>query len=156
MRVAELSVALGDEKRALDALVRKLGSEQYRQRVDGEWTVKDILGHLAAYLGAERLALAAGVGRGKEPAVYFDHFQPWNEQQYQLRRERTPGQIVAELQENSARFLALVKSLHEEDLIKQIRFPWNETGTVHQLIVEGLDHRREHREQLAAALSLGA
>ena len=156
MRVVELSDAVGAEKRALDAMVRKLGSEQFRQPVDGEWTVKDVLGHLAAYLEVERLALAAGVGRGREPAVYFDHIQPWNEQQYALRRERTPARIVAELQENSARFLALVKSLHEEDLIKQIRFPWDEKGTVHALIVEGLDHRRRHREKLAAALGLAA
>ena len=156
MRVVELSDAVGAEKRALDALVRKLGGEQFRQRVTGEWTVKDVLGHIAAYLEVERLALAAGVGRGREPAVYFDHFEPWNRQQYELRKDRTPGRIVAELQENSARYLALVKSLHEEDLIKQIRFPWDEKGTVHELIVEGLDHRREHREELAAALGLAA
>ena len=100
----------------------------------------------------ERLALAAGVGRSKEPPVYFDHYQPWNEQQYERRREWTSGRVLAELQEQSARYLALVKSLHEEDLNRPIRFPWDEQGTVHALVVEGLKHRGEHREQLAAAL----
>ncbi len=156
MRVAELSDAVGAEKRAIDMLVRRLSSEQFRQPVSGKWTVKDVLGHMAAYLEVERLALAAGVGRGREPAVYFDDFQPWNEQQYEARRERTASRIMAELQENSARYLALVKSLHEEDLNKQIRFPWNEQGTVHALVVEGLDHRREHREELAAVLGQAA
>ena len=152
MKVGELSDAVGAETRALNALVRSIRSEQFRQPVAGDWTVKDILGHIAAYLEVERLALAAGLGRGKDQPVYFDHFQPWNEQQYELRRERTPGRIVAELQENSARYLALVKSLYEEELIKRVRFPWCEEGTVHALIVERLDHRHEHREKLAQAL----
>ena len=155
MKVSELSDAVGNENRAVNALLRNLSSEQFRQKVDGEWTVKDVLGHIAAYLEAERLALAAGVGRSREQPVYFGDYQPWNEQQYELRKQRTPGQITAELQENSARYLSLVKSLFEEDLAKQVRFPWNEQGTAHALIVEGLGHRRSHREALAAALGQG-
>ena len=156
MRVSELVDAVGDETRALNAVVRKIGSEQFRKPIAGSWTVKDVLGHIAAYLEAERLALAAGVGRSKEPPIYFEENQSWNEQQWELRRDRTPGRILSELQENSARYLALVKSLHEEDLNRTIHFPWNEQGTVHALVVEGLDHRREHREALATALGATA
>lgn len=156
MRVLELAEAMGTEKRALDTLLRTLPSEQFRQKVAGEWTTKDILGHIAAYAEAERLALAAGIGREREAPLYFDGIESWNQQQYAARRERTSGRIVAEVQENTARYLSLVKSLHEEDLIKTIRFPWNEQGTVHQLILEGLKHQREHREQLTAALSQSA
>jgi hypothetical protein len=152
MRVSELVDAVGNETRALNAIVRKIGSEQFRKPIAGDWTVKDVLGHIAAYLEVERLALAAGVGRSKEPPVYFDQFQPWNEQQWELRHDRTPGRILSELQENSARYLALVKTLHEEDLNRTVRFPWDERGTVHALVVEGLDHRREHREALAKSL----
>ncbi len=152
MRVIELSDLVGAERRAMEALLRSISSEQMRQKIAGEWTVKDVLGHIAAYDEVQRKALAAGIGRGKEEPVYFGDYQPWNEEQYALRVKRTPGQITAELHENSARYLSLIKSLHEEDLIKQIRFPWGDQGTVHELIVEGLDHTREHREQIAAAL----
>lgn len=178
MNVAELSEMVGGEKRALDTMVRKLSSEQFRRpandkpdvpyegatlRLDqteqgrepaaGEWTVRDVLGHVAAYADAERRALAAGVGRGREDVITFEHFQPWNEQQYELRRRRTPSQIVAELQENTARFLSLVKSLHEEDLIKTIKYPWrNAQGTVHAFILECMEHQREHREELGRLL----
>ncbi len=154
MRVIELSEAVGAENRAIAALLRKMGSEQVRKPVQGTWTVKDVLGHIAAYLEAERLALATGVGKARETPIYFDDFLTWNEEQYELRRNWTPGRVIAEVEENSARYLSLVKSLHEEDLIKQVRFPWNETGTVHALILEGLKHRREHREALAQALSI--
>ena len=149
MRVVELADAMGSEHRAIDAILRRLSSEQMRQKIEGDWTVKDVLGHIGAYEGVQRLALAAGVGRAKEPPVYFDNFQPWNDEQYALRKDWTPGRITAELHENAARYLSLIKSLHEEDLIKQIRYPWGSQGTVHQMIVEGLDHTREHREQLA-------
>ena len=152
MRVAELADMVGAENRALDALVRKLKGDQFRQPVTRERTVKDVLGHIAAYLEVERLALAAGIGRAREQPVYFDDVQTWNQQQYELRRDYTAGRIVGELQENAARYVALVKSLHEEELNKPIRFPWQETGTVHALVVEGVRHRREHREELAAAL----
>lgn len=154
MRVIELSEAVGAENRAVAALLRKMGSEQVRQTVQGTWTVKDVLGHIAAYLEAERLALAAGVGKARETPIYFDEFLKWNEEQYELRRNWTPGRVIAEVEENSARYLSLVKSLHEEDLIKQVRFPWNETGTVHALVVEGLKHRQRHREALAEALGI--
>ncbi|HSH80599.1 MAG TPA: DinB family protein [Herpetosiphonaceae bacterium] len=154
MRVIELSEAVGAENRAFATLLRKIGSEQMRAPVDGKLTTKDILGHVAAYLEAERLALASGTGRAREAPIYFDDYQKWHEEEYDRRRGWTPGRIMAEVEENSARYLSLVKSLHEEDLIKQVRFPWNETGTVHALILEGLKHRREHREELAAALGL--
>ena len=152
MRVIELSDAVGAEHRALDAILRRLSSEQMRQKVAGTWTVKDVIGHIAAYEGVQRIDLAAGLGRGKEQPVYFDSYETWNEEQYNVRRDWTPGRVTAELHENSARYLSLIKSLHEEDLIKHIRFPWGGQGTVHQMIVEGLDHAREHREQLAAAV----
>lgn len=153
MRIPELIDALSTETRALNALVRGLGTEQFRMQANQKWSIKDVLGHIAAYLDAERRALAAGVGRAKEEPIYFDHYQPWNEQQYELRKQRTPNRILAELEEGSARYLALVRSLHEEDLNKDIRFPWDEHGTVHELIVDGLKHRREHREELSALLS---
>jgi len=173
MNVAELSEMVGAEKRALDGIVRKLSTEQLRRPASdtpdvpyegktlpldqadqgrepaaGEWTIKDVLGHVAAYADAQRRALAAGTGRGHEDVISFEQYQAWNEQQYELRRRRTPSQIVAELQENTARFLSLVKSLHEEDLIKTMQYPWPKQGTVHAFILECMEHQRGHREKL--------
>lgn len=154
MKVIELADALSAEKRALDAIIRRLSSTQYEMPAEGTWTVKDVLGHIAASADAERRALATGVGRAREEPIYFDQNQLWNEQQYERRRTWRPGRIVSEVEENTARYLSLVKSLYEEDLIKQIRFPWDERGTVHELIVEGLNHQREHREQLGKVIGL--
>lgn len=153
MNVAELADALGAEKRALDAIIRRLQPAQYEAPADGAWTVKDVLGHIAAYADAERRAVATGVGRAREEPIYFDQYQPWNEQQYERRRTWRPQRIVSEVEENTARYLSLIKSLYEEDLIKQVRFPWDEHGTVHALIMEGLNHQREHREMLDALTS---
>ncbi len=152
MRVFELAEAVGNEHRALDAIIRRLSSEQMRQKISPQLTVKDMLGHIAAYDGALRMALAAGVGKSREEPGYFDDRHQWNQDQYALRRERTLGTVVAELHENGARYLSLIKSLHEEDLAKQIRYPWDERGTVHAMIVDGLGHAREQREALEAAL----
>ena len=155
MKVAELAEALGTEKRAIDAILRRLSGSQYETPVGGTWTIKDVLGHIAAYADAERRALASGVGRGREEPVYFEQIQAWNEEQYERRRTWRPQRVVAEVEENTARYLSLVKSLYEEDLIKQIRFPWGVQGTVHELIVEGLKHRREHREALEKVVGGG-
>jgi uncharacterized damage-inducible protein DinB len=152
MKVPELADALGAEKRALDALIRRLSVKQYETPAAGSWTVKDVLGHIAAYADAQRRVIATGVGRAREEPVYFEHYQPWNEEQYERRRTWRPQRIEAEVAENTARYLSLVKSLHEEELAKPIRFPWNEHGTIHELIVEGIEHQREHREQLSAIL----
>jgi hypothetical protein len=151
MRVTELGDAVGNENRALNALVRGIGGSQFDRTVAGSWTVKDMLGHIAAYLEAERVALAAALGKSKEspPDVPFD---TWKQQQYEARRTRSSPRILAELQENSARYLSLVKSLFEEDLARQIAFPWGERGTVHAMIVNGLQHRTADREEIEAAL----
>src|SRR3712207_4237399 len=109
MRVIELSEAVGAENRAFATLLRKIGSGQMRAPVDGKLTTKDILGHVAAYLEAERLALAAGTGRAREEPIYFDDYQKWHEEQYERRRSWTPGRIVSDLEEHSARYLSLVK-----------------------------------------------
>ncbi len=148
MRVIELADTVGAEHRALDALMRRLSTPQLRQKFSPEWTVKDQLGHIAAYDGAMRKALAAGVGRGREEPEYFDDHLKWNDEQYALRKTRTPEAITAEVRENGARLLSLIKSLHEEDLIKPIRIPWGGQGTVHEMVLDGLGHARKHREEL--------
>lgn len=140
------------QKRALDAIIRRLKPTHYEIPADGTWTVKDVLGHIAAYADAERRAVAVGLGRSRDEPRYFDEFLPWNDEQFQRRRTWRSQRIVSEVEETAARYLSLVKSLYEEDLSKQIRFPWNEQGTVHALIVSGLEHQREHRAQLAAVL----
>lgn len=152
MRVVELSDAIGDENRVLNALTRALSGSQFDRSVTASWTVKDMLGHIAAYLEADRLALAAALKRGKEspPTTSYDM---WKQEQYEARRTRSAPRILAELQENNARYLSLVKGLYEEDLARQIAFPWGERGTVHAMIVRGLNHRTKDREAIEAALN---
>lgn len=151
MRVGELGDAVGNENRVLNALVRGIGGSQFDRVVAGSWTVKDMLGHIAAYLEAERVTLATGLGKSQE-RVPDEAFDVWKQQQYEARRSRSAPRILAELQENSARYLSLVKSLYEEDLARQIQFPWGGRGTVHAMIVDGLEHRSADRAGIEAVL----
>ena len=150
MRVSELSDAIGNENRALNALTRNLSGTQFDRTVTGSWTVKDMLGHIAAYIEADRLALAAALGRSKEPPS--TQYETWKQEQYEARRSRSAPRILAELQENNARYLSLVKGVFEEDLARQVRFPWGEQGTMHAMIVDGLAHRTKDREEIEAVL----
>ncbi len=151
MRVSELSDAIGDENRAVNALTRSLSGSQFDRIVTGAWTVKDVLGHIAAYLEADRVALAAAMKKSKEPAPSMP-YDTWMQEAYERRRSRSSPRILAELQENNARYLSLLKGLYEEDLARQVEWSWGEQGTIHAAIVRGLEHRRKDREAVEAVL----
>ena len=102
--------------------------------VCGEWSVKDILAHLAAW---EQLFLGwhqAGL-RGETPAIPaagFEHaMDKLNVHIYAQNSSRSLEDVEAEFAASYQQVLALVQALPEEDLFTPGRFAW--TGA-HRLV----------------------
>jgi hypothetical protein len=79
--------------------------------VTGEWSVKDVAGHIAFWIGHD-LANAERILRG-EP-VHVADWADINEQEVAKRAGLAPGEVRAELERNHARLISLLSELQPD------------------------------------------
>ncbi len=124
------------------------------RRLCGEWTLKDLLGHIAdwEWFGAEGLRqMAAGQPPQVEPIPDID---AWNQAHARARRGQGWQQVWEDL--HAAR-RALTDALHgidEAGLARSFPFPWGPEGTPYQWVCVYFAHDREHARDLQAAVGL--
>ena len=113
--------------------------------MQGRWTVKDILAHLAGWhreMTPARERLARGEKAVPEGVDYHD-FDAWNARLVEARRGMTPAQVEAELTESFAAFRAALLAVPEPR-----RRPERTAGKIaHEA---GIDHYRHHAAQIQA------
>jgi hypothetical protein len=99
----------------LNAAIGKLSEEQLTQEIiAGEWTVKDILAHLAAWEG-EALLAAERVARG-EPDGYLveESVDDWNRRRVEERRRLPLVDVIQEFNDNRDALLAALERCPED------------------------------------------
>jgi hypothetical protein len=151
---------------ALDALARTradllgvVGSvdedDQDRKGVIGEWSIKNVLAHLAAWEAWVVQALPERVSTGTTPAAFRERAENedrFNHEEVAEREELTPHEQLMELERTHAELLVYVRGLDDETLGRGN--PWDTwQGTIPDYLVESLrDHEAEHVEELRKAL----
>src|SRR4051812_17414218 len=113
------------ERAAWDALISQFSTERLLQPgVVGDWSVKDVVTHVAAYEDwtAEQIE---GGRRGEVPSSQeYEEMgtQGWydvnirNQFMYEQNRDKSIDQVLAESQESFNRLLSVVQSLSEKEL----------------------------------------
>ena len=122
--------------------------------VCGEWSVKDIVAHLASYeiVLAEVLETIEGDG----PTPTLDRFTApngnFNETEVAARREQGVAEILAEFAEAHTRVTAALTALPTELLRQPGTLPWYGADyAIDDFIVYAYyGHKREHAAQIAA------
>ena len=101
----------------------------------GEWSTKDLLGHLAFWEGywAERLETIAR-GETPEPEPGGEWFLPVNDQEAAKRRNASYDELLQELTTNRHRIVTLLESLPD--------------GVGQEIADETYNHMREHLDEL--------
>jgi len=141
---AELLAALGGlDEAALD-----------RKGVVGDWSVKNVLAHIAAWEAWVVEAFPARMTTGATPedfrqrAADEDRF---NAEEIAEREELTPDEQLMELERTRAELLAYVRSL-DTDVLERTQ-PWDSwAGSLPEYLLEALrDHEAEHVAVLRAA-----
>jgi DinB family protein len=159
-RAEQLCAMLEAQRHALlAALAGRSPQTLERAGVVGDWSIKNVLAHLAARELVVAQALPERLSTGKTPEVLATiaaNEDAWNAAQVAEGEELSPGDQLAELGWTQSVLLQYVRSL--DDATLERRRPWvGWEGTVAEYIADAIaHHEREHTEQISAALALVA
>jgi len=141
---AELLAAIGGlDEAALD-----------RKGVIGDWSIKNVLAHIAAWEAWVVQALPARMATGTTPADFRQRIEDedrFNAEEVAEREELTPDEQLMELERTRAELLAFVHGLDADTLAR--KQPWDTwEGSLPEYLMAALgDHEAEHVEALRAA-----
>lgn len=121
----------------------------------GEWTLKDLLGHLADWqqLGAEGL-VQLGNGRTPQFADEIEKFDRFNRDRAAARREQSWREVHAAFERTHADLLAAFDALPEDALAEEFITPWGTPTTAYRFTSTFAAHAQEHAQDLRAALQI--
>jgi len=128
---------------ALLGAVSGLSEEQMTRAWYGDWSVRDILAHVAGW-HREEIAMLERMARGERPvpegADYTDD-DAWNARFAAKWRAASAGEVLAELKASEEAYVAAAGRLPEE------RF--EEGRTAQRLVQQGcIEHYREHADEI--------
>ena len=112
--------------------------------VCGEWTPKDVLGHVADWerFAAEGLRMMAA---GEEPQVEpIKDIDAWNRDHAEARREQPWDEVWDDLSRTRRTLMEVLRGMDEEQLAPRFPFPWGVEGTPYDWLGVFVGHDREH------------
>ncbi len=154
----ELNNALSELDSTRDALLAALaGLDEAaldRKGGVGDWSIKNVLAHIAAWEAWVAQALPARMSSGTTPEDFRQRAEDedrFNADEVAEREELTPDEQLMELERTRAELLAYVRGLDAATLARS--HPWDSwAGTLPEYLLEALgDHEAEHVEALRAA-----
>jgi uncharacterized damage-inducible protein DinB len=149
-----LLAALQAGREALLVVAALVPPEERASRlVCGEWTLKDVLGHVAdwEWFCVENLA-AMAAGRPPEPD-YGGDLETWNREHASARRDQPWETVWADLHAARRALIQVVEGFGQTDLERVFLSASGHEGTPYQWAHACLDHDREHATDLRALLS---
>jgi hypothetical protein len=156
MTKAMLLDMIRGERRMLEMLLAPLGEGQLTTPgVMGDWTIKDVIAHLAAWDGRLATWLEA-IARGEtpempEPGLTWEHIDYLNDRGYQENRDRSLAEVMADSEDAYCRVIEAVEALLEADLLDPDRFPWMDGKALWRRVrFTTYRHYAEHIEDLRA------
>jgi DinB superfamily len=125
-----------------------------RKGVAGDWSIKNVLAHIAAWETWVVQTLAIRMATGATPEDFRQRTADedrFNAEEVAEREELTPDEQIMELERTRAELLAYVHGLDAGMLERQ--HPWDTwAGTLPEYLLVALrDHEAEHVEELRAA-----
>jgi DinB superfamily len=115
-----------------------------RVKIYPEWTIKELLAHLAGWDDATILSLQAFEKGEATPLLAMRGIDFYNAQTVGERTELDLSQIIREWEMVREQLLAILAAMPEEKLSEKIVSPWGPTFTVARLVQIMADHEEEH------------
>ncbi len=117
-----------------------------------EWTIKELLAHLAGWDDATIQALQALELGNEPPLLAMRGIDFYNSQTVAERAELNYDQIVKEWELIRKQLIALLNEMPEELVQKQIVTPWADIMSVASMVQVMIDHEEEHAEAVEERL----
>jgi hypothetical protein len=116
--------------------------------VNGDWSIKDILAHLAAWQRYLVIRLQAAA-RNEEPAVHGlvddEDTDKMNAHFYEENKSRPLAEVLADFHTTYRQVVEAVQALSNEDLFEPQRFSWMKGNALWELVPGNTyEHYQEH------------
>ncbi len=136
------------------AMVEPFTQEEWRTLVyseDQEWTVTDVLRHLAS-AESSMTRLSEIIRDGGEGVPEDFDLARWNKRGIQKASDKQPPEILAEMSQNRDSLFEFIDSLAEGDWIKSGRHGSLRILTIEQIMNLIADHEFQHTKDIKQAL----
>jgi hypothetical protein len=151
MTKQELISTVEAEHADLEKLIGTLGDEQMNEpNVVGEWSVKDLLAHLALWT-ARNITVVYQAEQGQKPAeidAMFDHYDALNAEDYEAQKDRPLDRILADLRGTHKQLVRRLSAWHEDDLSNPALFSWLRGQSLSAFLADAVQHEAAHRKQV--------
>jgi hypothetical protein len=126
----------------------------YPERVayndNSTWHVRDVVGHLAVWNGEAAHSLRAHAEGSEYHCIAEEKYDDYNGLAVDTRRNWNIEQVWAEYEASCDQLKLLVVTMPAEKWNIEMLYPWNERGTIQNLIEVMMKHDVEHREIILA------
>jgi len=146
------------ERARLDDLVASLDEAKLTEpALDGAWSVKDVLPHIAAWerriAAAINAALEGRTPDWPEAGYTMADVDRLNARDFEASRGRSLTEVLSESERSYEETLDLMEELAEEDLISPERWPWTRGHALAEFVRANTDqHYAEHAVAIEAWL----
>ncbi len=150
---ARMIAALVTERRRLEQnLVGLAPGDMITPGVVGDWSVKDVLAHLADWEAHMPVWLAAA-RRGEnvaeiEAGLNWKQIDELNERIYLRHKDQTLEEVLAYYQETHRQFMEMVREMSEDEMLTPGRYAFIGKGTVYSWLGLYAGHDRWAKSHL--------
>jgi hypothetical protein len=114
------------------------------------WRVRDVVGHLGVWNGEAAHSLRAHAEGCEYYCIPEEKYDEYNGLAVDTRRKWNIEQVWAEYEASCDQLKLLVVTMPAEKWSIEMLYPWNERGTIQNLIEVMMKHDVEHREIILA------
>ena len=136
---------LEQERQLLEETIGSIGpGAMLESGVVGQWSVKDVLAHLAdweehmpAWLDAARRGEPV---RGPEPDLSWRGIKEFNRRIHDAHRHQRLDEILDYFETAHARFMEMVAAMPEEEMLARARYPLTGRQALYDWLVQYAEH----------------
>ncbi len=142
---AAIVARLDQERELLEQTIAALNpGVMLEPGVVGEWSVKDVLAHLADWEEHMLLWLDAARGgervRGPDQGLTWRQLGQFNERIHQAHRDERLDLVLDYFEDAHARFMEMVEAMPEDELLERGRYPFLGKQAIYDWLVNYADH----------------
>ena len=156
MTKRELLKAIQKGRADFEAALAKLSPEQMTAPgAMGEWSVKDILGHISMW-ESRLVTILYAIERGATPQTFHTQAKvdQANAESFAEQRERPLDRVLADFHAVHVQLIKRLDALKERDSTAAKRFEWMEGEPLEKLVAgDTFEHYAEHRPAIEALRS---
>jgi len=145
MSKEETLARLAESRQALHQAIEGLNEEEMTQvQVEGVWTIKDVLGHIASWEETCLEPLQRYADGGPFEVEVIEDYLKWNDEQAVHKRDMPLDVILEELATIRQRMVDAASRLSASQWEQRVPFSWGGEGTIAEVLDVFYQHELEH------------